>query len=136
MVRQLIPKLIKRLLMALLVSGVLLPVAAEPLMQSEKQYRLAAWHFYQDDYYQALLRLSMTPPKAAKASLLQAGLLLQLDMPEATASLLKKLLDDQTLSGELPRQLRNIALLQFSRYQYEQQHNEQARHYLNQLTAP
>tara|TARA_R100001443_G_scaffold109644_1_gene121074 strand:- start:9863 stop:11638 length:1776 start_codon:yes stop_codon:yes gene_type:complete len=105
-------------------------------MQSEKQYRLAAWHFYQDDYYQALLRLSMTPQKAAKASLLQAGLLLQLDMPEATASLLKKLLDDQTLSGELPRQLRNIALLQFSRYQYEQQHNEQARHYLNQLTAP
>tara|TARA_B100001059_G_scaffold76660_1_gene74206 strand:+ start:35367 stop:37238 length:1872 start_codon:yes stop_codon:yes gene_type:complete len=137
MVRQLSSTLMKRLIMTLLLgSGVLLPAAAEPLLQSEKQYRLAAWHFYQDDYYQALLRLSMAPEDAAKASLLQAGLLLQLDMPAATASLLKQLLDDQTLSGKLPRQLRNIALLQFSRYQFEQQQPEQARHYLKQLTAP
>lgn len=127
----------KRLVMTLLLaSGVVLPVGAETLAQSEKQYRLAAWHFYQDDYYQALLRLSMAPEDAPKASLLQAGLLLQLDMPAATARLLKTLLDDKTLSGTLPRQLRNIALLQFSRYQFEQQHLEQARHYLNQLTLP
>ncbi|WP_214000364.1 hypothetical protein [Arsukibacterium sp.] len=137
MVRQRIRPLLASTLSALLLaSGVLLPVAAAPFAQSEKQYRLAAWHFYQEDYYQALLQLSLAPEEPAKASLFQAGLLLQLDMPAATASLLKRLLDDQTLSGKLPRELRNIALLQFSRYQYEQQYTEQARYYLQQLTPP
>ena len=36
----------------------------------------------------------------------------------------------------MPRQLRNIALLQFSRYQFEQQQAAQARFYLGQLTPP
>ncbi|KKO48687.1 hypothetical protein VT06_10330 [Arsukibacterium sp. MJ3] len=111
-------------------------VAAEPLLRTEQQYRLAAWHFYQDDYYQALLQLALAPENSAKASLLQAGLLLQLDMPAATASLLQRLLDDHTLSGQLPVQLRNVALLQFARFQYEQQHNQQARYYLQQLSLP
>lgn len=112
------------------------PVAAEPLLRSEKQYRLAAWHFYRDDYYQALLQLSLAADDSAKASLLQAGLLLQLDMPAATAALLQRLLDEQALTGQLPRQLRNIALLQFSRYQLEQLRPEQARYYLDQLSPP
>ncbi len=109
---------------------------AEPLLPAEKQYRLAAWHFYQDDYYQALLQLALAAEPSAKASLLQAGLLLQLDMPASSAALLQRLLADNTLSGQLPRQLRNIALLQFSRYQYEQQQTAAARAYLNQLSPP
>lgn len=137
MVRQLKNGLIASTVSALLLTACLpLSTTAEPLVRSEKQYRLAAWHFYQDDYYQALLQLALAPQDAAKASLLQAGLLLQLDMPAATATLLQQLLDDQTLSGQLPRQLRNIALLQFSRFLHEQQHPEQARNYLNQLTPP
>ena len=144
MVRQLISQLAGRMLLTLLLASCsLLPAAqavadpvAETTEQTEKQYRLAAWYFYQSDYYQALLQLSLAMDAPAKASLFQAGLLLQLDMPASTASLLKRLLDDQTLSGKLPRELRNIALLQFSRYQFEQQHNEQARYYLDQLTPP
>ena len=113
-----------------------LSAAAEPLLHSDKQYRLAAWYFYQADYYQALLQLSLAPDSLPEASLLQVGLLLQLDMPAATASLLQRLVDNQTASGKLPRELRNIALLQFSRFLYEKQSPEQARHYLNQLTPP
>ncbi|MDX1676429.1 hypothetical protein [Arsukibacterium sp.] len=125
-----------RLLALLLGSGLTLAAVAEPLARTEKQYRLAAWHFYQDDYYQALLQLSLAPQDPAKASLLTAGLLLQLDMPFATAALLKTLLDEQSLGGTLPRQLRNIALLQYSRYLLEQQQNTAATRYLNQLSPP
>ncbi|MDX1538320.1 hypothetical protein [Arsukibacterium sp.] len=136
MVRQLSIKLTSRLLLSMLGACLLLPAAAEPLQRTEKQYRLAAWHFYQDDYYQALLQLAMAAESPAKASLLQAGLLLQLDMPVATAALLQTLLDDQTLSGKLPRQLRNVALLQYSRYLFGQQQTELAKQYLNQLNPP
>ncbi|MCF4008181.1 hypothetical protein L1N97_02140 [Rheinheimera sp. UJ63] len=110
--------------------------ATESLLQTEKQYRLAAWYFYRDDEYQALLHLSLAPEPAAKARLLQAGLFLQLDMPAATAALLEQLLAEQTLSGALPQELRNVALLQFSQYQFEQQQPEQARFYFAKLTAP
>ncbi|KKO44088.1 hypothetical protein WG68_17380 [Arsukibacterium ikkense] len=123
-------------LSALAVLALAPQATAEPLLRSEKQYRLAAWHFYQDDYYQALLQLALAPEPVAKTRLLQAGLLMQLDMPAATAALLQTLLADKTLSGQLPRQLRNVALLQFSRYLFEQQRSEQARHYLQQLTGP
>ncbi|MBV2128317.1 hypothetical protein [Arsukibacterium indicum] len=136
MVRQLSIMLSGRLLLLVLVAALSQTAMAESLLRTEKQYRLAAWHFYQDDYYQALLQLSMTAESPAKTSLLQAGLLLQLDMPAATARLLQQLLDDQTLSGKLPRQLRNVALLQYSRFLFEQQQSDQAEHYLGQLSGP
>ena len=160
MVRQLNNSVVTTLILALLASCLLLPAIAEPLSgreagreagnesrheagkefstasPTEKHYRLAAWHFYLDDYYQALLQLSLAADEPAKARLLQAGLLLQLDMPAASASLLQRLLDDQTVSGTLPRQLRNIVLLQYSRLLFEQQHGGQAGHYLSQLSQP
>ena len=111
----------------------LLPVsAAEPELLSEKHYRQAAWSFYQQQPATALEALQLAPQQSSRTRLLEAGLYLQLDMPARTAALLQQVLTDAEQPNALPQALRNIALLQFARYQLELGNKTQAKHYMQQ----
>uniref|UniRef100_A0A486XH23 Similar to Golgin subfamily A member 2 (Cis-Golgi matrix protein GM130) n=1 Tax=Rheinheimera sp. BAL341 TaxID=1708203 RepID=A0A486XH23_9GAMM len=114
----------------------LVPVsAAEPELLSEKHYRQAAWSFYQQQPATALEALQLAPQQSSRTRLLEAGLYLQLDMPARTATLLQQVLTDAEQPNALPRALRNIALLQFARYQLELGNKAQAKHYLQQVIS-
>ena len=94
----------------------------------EKHYRQAAWAFYNDAPAEALQSLQLSQQQDARSMLMQAGLYLQLGMPQHAAGLLKPLVDQG--QQQLPRNLLNIALLQFARYQLELGDKLAARSYL------
>jgi hypothetical protein len=101
---------------------------------AEKHYRQAAWQFYLQQPATAIEVLQLAPSRDARSQLLEAGLYLQLDMPLHAATLLQKVLQQATDSDNaLPQALRNIALLQFSRYQLENGNKAAAKHYLAQV---
>lgn len=93
-------------------------VSQQPL---EQAYRQAAWYFYLDQPYDALLQLDVAgqPEREkrlhnARSDLLKGGLLLQIGLPKQAADLMQQVLaqpDDQ-----LPNDLRQYALLSYSRY--------------------
>lgn len=115
----------------------LLPViATAQSVLTEKHYRQAAWAFYLQQPEQALETLQLAPDSDQRTGLLEAGLYLQLNMPQHAAVLLQQLLLQQnshTNDSRLPQSLRNIALLQFARYQLEQGDKSAARQYLTQV---
>lgn len=101
---------------------------------TEKHYRQAAWAFYQQQPAQALEALQLAPQQDQRTQLLEAGLYLQLLMPQHAAEVLARLLAaDSDGDNALPAALRNIALLQFARYQLESGDKAAARHYLAQV---
>lgn len=126
--------MVKRLSCSLLLA-LMLPIpwtAASALVApEEKLYRVAAWSFYLQQPTQALETLQLGPLQASRSRLLEAGLYLQLNMPKRAAGILDKLLQesDATPAG-LPLALRNIALLQFARYQLELGNKDLAQRYL------
>jgi hypothetical protein len=129
--------MVKRLTAALLLALMLSPpwtaVSAQVTI-SDKHYRVAAWSFYLQQPAQALETLQLAPAQDARTRLLEAGLYLQLTMPQHAAAVLEALLAETTVSpGILPQALRNVALLQFSRYQLELGHKAAARDYLAQV---
>ncbi|MGP9800347.1 hypothetical protein [Rheinheimera sp. NSM] len=101
---------------------------------TEKHYRQAAWAFYQQQPAQALEALQLAPQQDQRTQLLEAGLYLQLMMPQHAAEVLSTLLANPDDSeNALPKALRNIALLQFARYQLESGDKAAARQYLAQV---
>ncbi|MDP2715106.1 hypothetical protein [Rheinheimera sp.] len=101
---------------------------------TEKHYRQAAWAFYQQQPAQALEALQLAPQQDQRTQLLEAGLYLQLQMPQHAAEVLARLLAaDSEGDNALPAALRNIALLQFARYQLESGDKAAARQYLAQV---
>ncbi|WP_445768301.1 hypothetical protein, partial [Rheinheimera sp.] len=60
---------------------------------SEKHYRQAAWAFYLQQPEQALEALQLAPQKDQRTQLLEAGLYLQLAMPQHAATVLQALVD-------------------------------------------
>lgn len=119
-----------------MVSRLILPVlstlfSAQLMAQAvppEKHYRQAAWAFYNDAPAEALQSLQLSAQQDARSQLMQAGLYLQLGMPQHAAKLLKPLVEQS--EQPLPRNLLNIALLQFARYQLELGDKLAARSYL------
>ncbi len=91
---------------------------AQPqVLMAEKHYRQAAFAFYQQQPYEAVLQLELAPVQDARALLLKAGLLLELGMPQQAAQLLEQVLALET--ADLPNDLRQFALLQYSRYLFQ-----------------
>lgn len=115
----------------LLCSWAFSPAAAD---LTEKHYRQAAWQFYLEQPVAALEALQIAPSSDARTQLLEAGLYLQLDMPLQAATLLQQVLAQPADSQHgLPQALRNVALLQFSRYQLEMGNKVAAKYYLAQV---
>lgn len=116
-------------------------VSQQPL---EQAYRQAAWYFYLDKPYDALLQLDVAGAAKdnalqrnavlhnsvlhnARSDLLKGGLLLQIGLPKQAADLMQQVLaqpDDQ-----LPTDLRQYALLQYSRYLLSRGDKASAKHY-------
>ncbi len=96
---------------------------------SEKHYRQAAWAFYLQQPAQALEALQLAPQHDQRTRLLEAGLYLQLDMPQHAAGVLQPLVQENA-AQRLPQSLLNIALLQFARHQLELGDKAAARAYL------
>ena len=111
------------------VSGVTLAQEDAPVSMLEKQYRQAAYAFYTEDPYQAVQHLDLAPEQDARSLLLKAGLLLQIGMPQQAADVLEKVLGDKQ-GAELPTELRQLAMLQYSRYLYQRGDVAAARNYL------
>lgn len=93
------------------------PAEQTPAAMLEKHYRQAAFAFYQQQPYQAVLQLELAPVQDARSLLLKAGLLLELGMPQQAAALLEQVLALD--SADLPNDLRQFALLQYSRYLFQ-----------------
>ncbi|MBZ9610064.1 hypothetical protein [Rheinheimera maricola] len=125
--------MVKRLAASLLWLPLLPILAAEPDQLSEKHYRQAAWAFYQQQPALALETLQLAPQQDSRTQLLEAGLYLQLGMPGHAAELLQQILTLYRGDNALPQTLRNIALLQFARYQLELGDKAQAKLYLSQV---
>lgn len=101
----------------------------------EKHYRQAAWSFYLQQPAQALETLQLAPEQDKRAQLLEAGLYLQLNMPQHATTLLEDLLLKAEKDQEaLPQSLRNIALLQLARYQLELGDKPSAKRYLSAVS--
>lgn len=101
---------------------------------ADRHYRQAAWAFYLQQPAQALETLQLAPAQDPRTRLLEAGLYLQLNMPQHAALLLDQLLSSTPDSpNALPLALRNVALLQFSRYQLELGNKADAKRYLQQV---
>jgi hypothetical protein len=100
-----------------------------PVSMLEKQYRQAAYAFYNEDPYQAVLHLDLAAEQDARSLLLKAGLLLQIGMPQQAADVLEKVLGTQQ-GAQLPTELRQLAMLQYSRYLYQLGDLIAARNYL------
>ena len=98
--------------------------------ETEKHYRQAAWAFYLQQPAQALETLQLAPGADARTRLLEAGLYLQLDMPERAARLLEQVIAQSNSDDTLPLEVRNIALVQFARYQLELGNKVAAKRYL------
>ena len=108
--------------------------AAAQVAPEEKLYRVAAWSFYLQQPTQALETLQLGPLQSSRSRLLEAGLYLQLNMPMRAATILDELLSEaDTAPDSLPLSLRNIALLQFARYQLELGNKVLAQHYLAEV---
>ena len=99
---------------------------------SEKHYRQAAWAFYLQQPEQALEALQLAPQQDKRTQLLEAGLYLQLAMPQHAATVLQTLVDDDS-KQTLEQALLNIALLQFARHQLELGDKATARQYLSRV---
>jgi hypothetical protein len=131
--------MVSRLRLPLLLAVTLSVVSTTTLAQvipSDKYYRQAAWSFYLQQPAQALETLQLAPQQDERTQLLEAGLYLQLDMPRQAATVLQTLLSANVDSAKaLPLALRNIALLQFARYQLELGNKKAARHYLGQVSV-
>lgn len=129
--------MVKRL-SCLLLLALMLPfpwtAASAQVAPEDKLYRVAAWSFYQQQPTQALETLQLAPLNASRSRLLEAGLYLQLNMPGYAAGILDALLNESESSPTgLPLSLRNIALLQFARYQLELGNKDMALQYLAQV---
>ncbi len=111
------------------ISGVTLAQEDKPMSMLEKQYRQAAYAFYAEDPYQAVQHLDLAPEQDARSLLLKAGLLLQIGMPQQAAEVLEKVLGESQ-GAELPTELRQLAMLQYSRYLYQRGDIAAARDYL------
>jgi len=111
------------------VSGVSQAQEEAPVSMLEKQYRQAAYAFYTEDPYQAVQHLDLAPEQDARSLLLKAGLLLQIGMPQQAAEVLEKVLGEKQ-GAELPTELRQLAMLQYSRYLYQRGDLAAARSYL------
>lgn len=121
---------------ALVILALALPFYAvsTQVTDSDWHYRQAAWSFYLQQPAQALEILQLAPVHDERTQLLEAGLYLQLEMPQHAAGVLDKLLSSEVNSpGALPLALRNIALLQFSRYQLELGNKTTAKRYLSKV---
>lgn len=106
-------------------------VSAQPAL-GDKHYRQAAWAFYLQQPAQALETLQLAPQQDQRTQLLEAGLYLQLAMPQHAAKVLAPLVQDDAAAG-LPQSLLNIALLQFARHQLELGNESAAKHYLSRV---
>lgn len=129
--------MVKRLIVSLLPIVALYSAPLWPASQqlTEKHYRQAAWQFYLQQPAIALETLQLAPQHDARTRLLEAGLYLQLEMPQHAATILEQLLADNSVSDNaLPASLRNIALLQFARYQLEVGNKAAAKAYLSQVS--
>lgn len=129
--------MVKRLT-CLLLLALMLPfpwtAASAQVAPEDKLYRVAAWSFYQQQPTQALEVLQLGPKQASRSRLLEAGLYLQLNMPQHAAGILDELLrEPQSSPGSLPLALRNVALLQFARYQLELGNKDTAQRYLAEV---
>lgn len=126
--------MVSRLILPLIVTLLSTQLMAQAV-PPEKHYRQAAWAFYNDAPAEALQSLQLSAQQDARSQLMQAGLYLQLGMPQHAAALLKPLVEQG--EQKLPRNLLNIALLQFARYQLELGDKIAARSYLSavRLTA-
>ena len=83
--------MVKRLT-CLLLLALMLPfpwtAASAQVASEDKLYRVAAWSFYQQQPTQALEVLQLGPKQASRSRLLEAGLYLQLNMPQQAAGIL------------------------------------------------
>ncbi|MEW5682671.1 MAG: hypothetical protein AB1780_09810 [Pseudomonadota bacterium] len=127
-----VQRLSRTLLLTLLLPSSLL--AAAPVTPDNWHYRQAAWAFYLQQPAQALETLQLAKVQDPRTALLEAGLYLQLGMPQHAADILQRLLNqDDVGNNPLPRALRNVALLQFARYQLELGNKALAQQYLTQV---
>jgi hypothetical protein len=129
-----VQRLSRTLLLTLLLSS--LQLAAAPATPDNWHYRQAAWAFYLQQPAQALETLQLAKSQDPRTALLEAGLYLQLAMPQHAAQRLRQLLDNaqsNTDNTALPQSLRNVALLQFARYQLELGNKALAQRYLAQV---
>lgn len=127
-----VQRLSRTLLLTLLLPSSLL--AAAPVIPDNWHYRQAAWAFYLQQPAQALETLQLAKVQDPRTALLEAGLYLQLGMPQHAAGILQRLLNqDDVGDNALPRALRNVALLQFARYQLELGNKALAQQYLAQV---
>lgn len=85
----------------------------------EHAYKISAYYFYLQDPYQSLLYLQLPAAQDGKAALLSAGLLLQMGLPNAAAQQLEPWLSNNA-DDSLPWQLRQMAWLEYARFQREQ----------------
>lgn len=85
----------------------------------EHAYKISAYYFYLQDPYQSLLYLQLPAAQDGKAALLSAGLLLQMGLPNAAAQQLEPWLSNNA-DDNLPWQLRQMAWLEYARFQREQ----------------
>lgn len=105
-------------------------VSQQPL---EQPYRQAAWYFYQDQPYSALLQLELSPTTDPRSDLLKGGLLLQIGLPKQAADLMAQLLKQQ--QGALPEDVRQYALLQYSRYLFNHGDKAAAKQYAQNIVT-
>lgn len=98
----------------------------------EKHYRQAAWAFYLQQPAQALEALQLASQHDQRTQLLEAGLYLQLSMPQHAALVLQPLVNENNTAA-LPQSLLNIALLQFARHQLELGNKNEAKQYLSRV---
>ena len=125
--------MVKRLIVPVSLLLLSVFVMAEPVSLSEKHYRQAAWAFYQQQPANALEALQLAPQQDGRTRLLEAGLYLQLAMPQHAATALEQVLAQPADDNAVPQSLKNIALLQFARYQLELGNKTAARQYLEQV---
>ena len=125
--------MVKRLIVPVSLLLLSVFVMAEPVSLSEKHYRQAAWAFYQQQPASALEALQLAPQQDGRTRLLEAGLYLQLAMPQHAATALEQVLAQPADDNAVPQALKNIALLQFARYQLELGNKTAARQYLQQV---
>ena len=95
------------------------------------------FHFFQDDYFGALVRLEVAqelrrlPDHPDEAALLAGGLYLSLGMHlEATRRF------EQLLAGPVPRSVADRALFYLARIQYQREYLEQAERSLARIQGP
>ena len=95
------------------------------------------FHFFQDDYFEALVRLEVAsdyarmPSHAEEAELLSGGLYLSLGLPAEAARIFQDLLDEN-----IPVLVRDRAYFYLARISYQRGFYDEARVSLQKITAP